>query len=736
MPPSHSFSLQRLLVGGVLLAFGCLSLGSAAFAQTSVWNGGSGNWTDNNWTPAAPISTSNVFIDNGNPVASTVVLNVASATINNLTLDSGDTLTLDPIATLTVNGTASLNGTTNVALGTLTLNGASTNSGTMNLATDSVTILGRTFILDEGVINGAGTLTNTVEGKIQGGGTISVALTNAGGTIYATDPNNPLIFTANVNNTGGTIDTPLGSLVLYGSTVTGGIINGNLTGENGATLNNVQLGFEQDSTVNLAAGSTFTIQGTMGSNEGNLKLGNGVTLTGPGTLGNGGEIIATSGQAIVQVKVNGGGLAGNGGTLVLDGSTVTNGYVIGNLTAKNGATLNGTWFGLNPGDIVTLTAGSTLALLGTPKVVGELDLGNGATLTGSGTVMNSAPDGSGIIATSGQGIVQVNVTQSSESGLLGGTGTLVLDGSTVTGGFVVGNIAGKNGATLNNVQIGFDQYSTVNFADGSTLAIQGTVTNVAKSLTLGNGTLIINGTLTNNDGSISNAGVVNIESGGTLNNTFAGSSYIQTAGQTIVDGTMKSVPAVQIQGGVLSGTGTIAGGVLNSGGIVRPGDNGVPGTLVVEGYEQQSGATFDELIGASGNGLLVAVPGGITLDSGALLDIDLLNGFTPTDGETFDIMTAIGISGTFANAPTTGFEMDGFDWTITYDPGEIVLDAVSAVSGGGGGNGGNGGGGNGGTGSTPEPPALFLLGAGLIGLAIWSQRRRLHGSVEDQGLQA
>ncbi|HTT17731.1 MAG TPA: PEP-CTERM sorting domain-containing protein, partial [Candidatus Sulfotelmatobacter sp.] len=130
---------------------------------------------------------------------------------------------------------------------------------------------------------------------------------------------------------------------------------------------------------------------------------------------------------------------------------------------------------------------------------------------------------------------------------------------------------------------------------------------------------------------------------------------------------------------------------------------------------QQSGATFDELIGASGNGVLVAVGGGIQLDPGSLLDIELLNGFTPTDGETFDIMDAVLISGTFANAPTTGFEMDGFDWTITYDPGEIVLDAVSPVSGGGGGGGTN----------VPEPSSFVLLVAAMIGLGIlriWRRR--------------
>src|SRR5208337_2269109 len=37
--------------------------------------------------------------------------------------------------------------------------------------------------------------------------------------------------------------------------------------------------------------------------------------------------------------------------------------------------------------------------------------------------------------------------------------------------------------------------------------------------------------------------------------------------------------------------------------------------------------------------------------------------------------------GTFANAPASGFQMDGVNWTVQYNGNSIILDAVSLVGG-------------------------------------------------------
>jgi hypothetical protein len=79
-------------------------------------------------------------------------------------------------------------------------------------------------------------------------------------------------------------------------------------------------------------------------------------------------------------------------------------------------------------------------------------------------------------------------------------------------------------------------------------------------------------------------------------------------------------------------------------------------------------------------------------------------------------MLALQVSGRFADAPTTGFQMDGWDWTIAYNANDVVLDAVSAVNGGGGGNGG------GGT-TAPEPSSFLLLLGGVAALVAGVNRR-------------
>jgi hypothetical protein len=99
--------------------------------------------------------------------------------------------------------------------------------------------------------------------------------------------------------------------------------------------------------------------------------------------------------------------------------------------------------------------------------------------------------------------------------------------------------------------------------------------------------------------------------------------------------------------GTLQGTGTINGSLENNaGGIVSPGNS--PGTLSVDGtYVQAGGSTLLMELGGTSAGSFDKLAVGGALTAGGTLDIDLINGFTPTAGNSWDILDFASTSGSF-----------------------------------------------------------------------------------------
>lgn len=102
-------------------------------------------------------------------------------------------------------------------------------------------------------------------------------------------------------------------------------------------------------------------------------------------------------------------------------------------------------------------------------------------------------------------------------------------------------------------------------------------------------------------------------------------------------------------GGILSGFGRVNGQVIvGPGGQVFPGDS--PGIFNVNGaYQQLASSTYSAEIGGTtaGSGFdQINVTGAATL--GGLLKVRLVNGFTPAVGQTFQIVKATSIKGSFA----------------------------------------------------------------------------------------
>ncbi len=128
-----------------------------------------------------------------------------------------------------------------------------------------------------------------------------------------------------------------------------------------------------------------------------------------------------------------------------------------------------------------------------------------------------------------------------------------------------------------------------------------------------------------------------------------------------------------VQGGTIAGTGTFVGSFFNAGGTVKPGHSA--GILTIQGdYSQSSDGTLDIELGGqdpgTGYGQLL-ITGNATLDG--TLDVSFLNGFVPSIGETFDIVSAANLTGAFSSV-----QIDGpVTFDLNYTNGGLELQTLS-----------------------------------------------------------
>jgi len=163
--------------------------------------------------------------------------------------------------------------------------------------------------------------------------------------------------------------------------------------------------------------------------------------------------------------------------------------------------------------------------------------------------------------------------------------------------------------------------------------------------------------------------------GGTTN------SYSQTAGTTTVDGTLagNGTAGISVTGGTVQGAGTLKGNVSSSAAI-NVGDAGKAGLLSITGtYTQLSSGTLNVSVGGTTVGAQYSqlkVTGAASL--GGTLTAALVNGFTPTVGQTFTILTAKSISGTFTNSTIAINSTEHF--VVSYTSTSVVLTVASGAA--------------------------------------------------------
>jgi len=599
----------------------------------------------------------------------------------------------------TTSGTNALTGLTSItSTGALTTNinftdaGAFSNAGSLTILGSTTfkvrslaqisgtTLTAGTYVLDSNLIlTGAAQNITTNDasvtlagGTIQDGPTATNALknlaTNAGSLTLANHANFTTV--GNFSNTGsltvntGSTFTDSGTLAqISGTTLSGGtfVLGGNLaltTGTANITTNSAVLTLEGGTIFN-SSNSTNALA-NLNKNTDKLTLQSGANFTTVGNFTNGGALTVNSGSTFAingnltnystTTKTLTGGTFVVGGTLSADNLNI--------VTDAAAITLNGT------GELKNTTTGtSALANLSTIGSTGSLTLGVDANFTTAGNFTNS-------------GKLTVNSGSTfSVAGTLSNLSSGTLTGGTYTVGGTLQLTAANGGITTNAANLTLTG-KTAKILDGTTNALAGFNNNTG-SLTLTNGATLTTATT----GNFSNSGTVTVSKGTVLTAGGTTSAYNQTAGTTTVDGTLvgHGTKGISVTGGTLQGAGTLTANVSN-GATINVGDAGKAGLLSITGtYTQLSSGTMNVSIGGTAVGSLYSqlkVTG--TASLGGTLTAALVNSFTPTVGQTFTLLTAKSVSGTYSNSTIAISGTEHF--VVSYTSTSVVLTVASGAA--------------------------------------------------------
>lgn len=167
---------------------------------------------------------------------------------------------------------------------------------------------------------------------------------------------------------------------------------------------------------------------------------------------------------------------------------------------------------------------------------------------------------------------------------------------------------------------------------------------------------------------------VRVQSGATL--TVFGVVQVSSGGAIALDGGTVGALSVEINGGVLSGHGDVAGEVVNTGTVAPDGR-----LAIGKDYLQIADGILQIDIAGPGPGTghdQVAVSGSVA--SGGTLAIHLAAPFSPDPGQRFDVVTWSGHNGTFDEV--TGQHLGaGFHLALDYGTDGLALVATQAPAG-------------------------------------------------------
>ncbi|MBV1928368.1 MAG: autotransporter domain-containing protein, partial [Gammaproteobacteria bacterium] len=492
---------------------------------------------------------------------------------------------------------------------------------------------------------------------VSAGSTVSGAITNnVTGTISGANFGIGLAgaVQSGVANAGSITGLSEDGILVYGASasVTGGIVN---------VANASILG--EDSGILIALGATVDTIGNSGSVVGTTEAGIALisagTVTGALTNTLGGTITGESAGILVDdVSVIGSGIINAGVITATDtagtGIKITTNSSVGSVT--NSGTIAG---GANGLAVQFGNSASTLTLQTGSHLTGDAD-------GGAGTNDTLVLEGNGVEDADFTNFESLTVSASA-------SGTWVLSGDsnftdlTLNSGTL--DIQGTIGTTLTPL-------ATVNLAGGELSVSNGGVLNVAAisapsgDLDIETGTINVTSSITvggslnvgtmgalsaaslNVTGDADISGAVDVTGGalvvgGALNVASTGALTADTVSATDVDveGLLTTTNGVTVSG-ILSGSGTIAGGLVTVNGTLSPGNS--PGQIDVASIALGSGSVYlvEHEVGATPVETDITVATG-TVTIGTDVDVNVSVG-AGSDGFEDDILTAAGgIIGTF-----------------------------------------------------------------------------------------
>lgn len=602
--------------------------------------------------------------------------NLAGA--GNITLGSA-TLTAQGAANTTLAGTISGTGSVvKQGTGTLTLSGANTYSGGTTvsggtLVATSAAALGTGNLVNNSSVEFATTGNGTFAGSISGPGTLAKsgagALTLTGATGAA----------SSLAVNGGTLALGNGTAAHAFTAGTASVAaNSTLTVDRNSTLNVTgALNLANNSTLNLVVGTPSPIVSASTMTIGNTAT----TLNVTGITGNTAmpfTLISTTGGisgAFTAVNVGGGSSStdylqlsalksANGNDYVLNmaltwltpGATASGTFTLGQgesfdvgvVLADQAA--NATWDGRS----ITKAGAGTLILsavntytgathvqtgtlrLGTANAIATsnaVNVASGATLdlAGNNQTLNQLA-GAGNVTLGSAVLTAANSANSTFSGVISGTGSLVKQGTaaltltganTYSGGTTISAgrlVAGSTGALGTG---------TVNVGSSGTLEF--TTTGTVANALAGTGALIK-----------ANAGTLNLTGNSTA---FTGTTTV-SAGTLAVNGSLRGTLTIG-NGARLQGTGSVGTTTIASGGTLAPG-NSIGTTNVSGNLTFATGSTYEVEISPTAADR-TNVTGSVTIQNGTTVNVLKETG-TYANGTRFTILSATGgISGQFTN---------------------------------------------------------------------------------------